>query len=56
MFNYRGQLPSAMMRRNSADNCNFMDNLFRTLFSTLTHLRTSSTILLAGEQHWRNAL
>ncbi|MGR9681671.1 protein YdgV [Escherichia coli] len=21
-----------------------------------THLRTSSTILLVGEQHWRNAL
>ncbi|MBY7582914.1 hypothetical protein K6698_05990 [Escherichia coli] len=26
-----------------------MDNLFRTLFSTFTHLRTSSTILLVGE-------
>ncbi|EPP6506365.1 TPA: hypothetical protein ACULEF_002909, partial [Escherichia coli] len=25
-------------------------------FSTFTHLRTSSTILLVGEQHWRNAL
>ncbi|HHU3141446.1 TPA: hypothetical protein ACUBDV_004274, partial [Escherichia coli] len=23
---------------------------------TFTHLRTSSTILLVGEQHWRNAL
>ena len=30
--------------------------LNRTLFSTFTHLRTSSTILLVGEQHWRNAL
>ncbi|HIF7637716.1 hypothetical protein, partial [Escherichia coli] len=50
------QLSSAMTRSNTADNCNIMDNLFRTLFSTFTHLRTSSTILLVGEQHWRNAL
>ncbi|AUT26432.1 MULTISPECIES: protein YdgV [Escherichia] len=56
MYNYRGQLSSAMTRSNTADNCNIMDNLFRTLFSTFTHLRTSSSILLAGEQHWRNAL
>ncbi|WP_089531297.1 protein YdgV [Escherichia coli] len=57
--NYEGisqQLSSAMTRSNTADNCNIMDNLFRTLFSTFTHLRTSSTILLVGEQHWRNAL
>ncbi|EPO4914206.1 protein YdgV [Citrobacter koseri] len=57
MFNYRGQFSSAMMRSNTADNCNIMDNMFRTFFSTQTVLlRTSSSFLLAGEQHWRNAL
>ncbi|WP_436858558.1 protein YdgV [Citrobacter tructae] len=56
MFNYRGQLSSAMTRSNTADNCNFMDNMFRMFFSTPTLLCTSSIFLLAGEQHWRNAL
>ncbi|AUO64578.1 hypothetical protein R4R77_002922 [Citrobacter amalonaticus] len=56
MFNYRGQLSSAMTRSNTADNCNIMDNMFRTFFSTQILLRTSSSFLLAGEQHWRNAL
>ncbi|MGV4199030.1 protein YdgV [Citrobacter murliniae] len=56
MFNYRGQLSSAMTRSNTADNCNIMDNMFRLFFRLPTLLRTSSTFLLAGEQHWRNAL
>ncbi|WP_432653998.1 hypothetical protein [Salmonella enterica] len=56
MFNYRGQLSSAMTRSNTADNCNIMDNMFSAFFSTQTHLHTTSFFLLIGEQHWRNAL
>ncbi|WP_420898945.1 protein YdgV [Leclercia adecarboxylata] len=55
MFNYRRQFSSALMRSNTADNCNFMDNLFRTHFSNLSAL-LSSFCLPSGEQHWRNAL
>ncbi|MFW0975153.1 hypothetical protein [Leclercia pneumoniae] len=56
MFNYRRQFSSAMTRSNTADNCNFMDNLFRTYFTALTLNFSSSFSPLAGEQHWRNAL
>ncbi|ATG00984.1 hypothetical protein [Lelliottia amnigena] len=56
MFNYRGQFSSAMTRSNTADNCNIMDNLFRTYFSNNTAIFSTSLFLLSGEQHWRNAL
>ncbi|EBI2684386.1 hypothetical protein DKN33_01395 [Salmonella enterica] len=56
MFNYRGQLSSAMTRSNTADNCNIMDNMFSAFFSTQTYLHSTSFFLLIGEQHWRNAL
>ncbi|WP_456237473.1 protein YdgV [Intestinirhabdus alba] len=56
MFNYRGQLSSAMTRSNTADNCNFMDNLFRTFFSTLFSFQPFTSFLPSGEQHWRTAL
>ncbi|EAZ5220192.1 hypothetical protein CBQ66_02150 [Salmonella enterica] len=56
MFNYRGQLSSAMTRSNTADNCNIMDNMFSAFFSTQTHLHSTSFFLHIGEQHWRNAL
>ncbi|WP_446030370.1 protein YdgV [Lelliottia amnigena] len=56
MFNYRGQFSSAMTRSNTADNCNIMDNLFRTYFSNNTAIFSTSLFLQSGEQHWRNAL
>ncbi|EGS1130393.1 protein YdgV [Salmonella bongori] len=56
MFNYRGQLSSAMTRSNTADNCNIMDNMFRAFPFTHTYRHTTSFSLLIGEQHWRNAL
>ncbi|EPG8051854.1 hypothetical protein RJ230_001307 [Enterobacter hormaechei] len=56
MFNYRGQFSSAKTRSNTADNCNFMDNLFRTYFSNNSALFSTSLCLLSGEQHWRSAL
>ncbi|WP_434543611.1 protein YdgV [Leclercia adecarboxylata] len=56
MFNYRRQFSSALTRSNTADNCNFMDNLFSTVLSNLSPALYSSFCLLSGEQHWRNAL
>ncbi|WP_456154870.1 protein YdgV [Trabulsiella odontotermitis] len=56
MFNYRGQFSSAMTRSNTADNCNFMDNMFRTLFFTHSVTLSSSFTHSLGEQHWRTAL
>ncbi|WP_088207383.1 protein YdgV [Enterobacter cancerogenus] len=56
MFNYRGQFSSAKTRSNNADNCNIMDNLFRTYFSKNTVVISSSFCLLFGEQHWHTAL
>ncbi|WP_439099897.1 protein YdgV [Enterobacter bugandensis] len=56
MYNYRGQFSSAKTRSNNADNCNFMDNLFRTYSSNNAALFSTSFCLIAGEQHWRTAL
>ncbi|WP_425531616.1 protein YdgV [Kluyvera cryocrescens] len=44
-----------MMRSNTADNCNFMDNMFRTYISTKPSVLPSYSAF-CGEQHWRNAL
>ncbi|MGK0599846.1 protein YdgV [Yokenella regensburgei] len=44
-----------MTRSNTADNCNFMDNMFRTFISTYIVL-LSPYNLLSGEQHWRSEL
>ncbi|MGI6901301.1 protein YdgV [Leclercia adecarboxylata] len=56
MFNYWRQFSSALTRSNTADNCNFMDNLFSTALSKITPALFSSFCLTSGEQHWRNAL
>ncbi|WP_419058010.1 MULTISPECIES: protein YdgV [Kluyvera] len=44
-----------MMRSNTADNCNFMDNMFRTYISTQFTVFPSFSAF-CGEHHWRNAL
>ncbi|WP_445297871.1 protein YdgV [Huaxiibacter chinensis] len=45
-----------MTRSNTADNCNIMDNRFRTYVSKNFADISTSFFLLSGEQHWRNAL
>ncbi|MDV0421379.1 hypothetical protein, partial [Klebsiella grimontii] len=44
-----------MMRSNTADNCNFMDNQFRMYISLHPAVSHSNSRFL-GEQHWRSAL